>query len=137
MPEVAWYAVYLVVKYLAYALWCYAGIRWLAPATPRPISRDALLGLGRLVLGIGIGIFIFFAALSMNNATRSAPLTYMAVYVPVRVVEWLLWHGLVAGRPRDARSVLWILGGVVVSCAADAPLGIMEGGIVPVGRPFC
>jgi len=26
---------------------------------------------------------------------------------------------------------------VGVSCLADIPLGIMEGGVVPVGRPFC
>ncbi len=28
-------------------------------------------------------LVIFLAALSMNNATRNAPLTYAAVYVPV------------------------------------------------------
>jgi len=49
----------------------------------------------------------------------------------------LLWHFILAGRPRSPRSILWILGAVVVSCAADVPIGIMEGGIVPVGRPFC
>ena len=34
-------------------------------------------------------------------------------------------------------AVGWVLGGIAVSCLADIPIGIMEGGVVAVGRPFC
>ena len=74
--------VYIVVKYLAYTVWCYAGLRLLTPQRPRPMRTAALLGGARLALGIVLGLFIFFAALSMNNATRNAPLTYFSIYVP-------------------------------------------------------
>ena len=84
-----------------------------------------------------VGVFIFFAALSMNNTTRNAPLTYFSIYVPVRVVEWVIFHVLVSRTVQWPKSPAWVLGGVGVSCLADIPLGIMEGGVVPVGRPFC
>jgi hypothetical protein len=96
-----------------------------------------LLGVARLGLGIVVGVFIFFAALSMNNATRNAPLTYVSIYIPVRVVEWVIFHFLVSRTVQWPKSIGWVVGGVVVSCLADIPLGIMEGGVVPVGRPFC
>ena len=129
------YVVYIVVKYLAYTVWCYAGLRLLTPERPRPMRTAALLGGARLALGIVLGLFIFFAALSMNNATRNAPLTYVSIYVPVRVVEWTIFHFLVGGF--GILFVGWVLGGIVVSCLADIPIGIIEGGVVPVGRPFC
>jgi hypothetical protein len=64
----------------------------------------------------------------MNNATRNAPLTYLSVYVPVRVVEWVIFHILISRGFQGTKSMRWVLG---------VPLGIMEGGVVPVGRPFC
>src|SRR5258707_4789828 len=135
--EIAGYALYIVVKYAAYAAWCFAGLRWCAPEGAGRLQRAARLGAGRLALGVGIGLFIFLAALSMNNATRNAPLTYLAIYVPVRVVEWSIFHVLISRRVQWPRSPAWILGCLIVSCLADIPLGVMEGGIVPVGRPFC
>ena len=134
--DLAQYFVYIAVKYAAYATWCYAGLRCLAPDRLRPGKVASVLGGLRLLLGIALGLFIFFAALSMNNATRNAPLTYFSIYVPVRVAEWTIFHFLIGGI-RGFRSAGWVLGGVVVSCLADIPIGIMEGGVVPVGRPFC
>jgi len=110
---------------------------WLAPDRRNPARKAAALGAFRLALGVGIGLFIYVAALSMNNATRNAPLTYAAIYVPVRVLEWTVLHVFVARRFQWPGSVGWILGGVIVSCLADIPLGMMNGGVVPVGRPFC
>jgi len=43
----------------------------------------------------------------------------------------------VIGGYRGVRSFGWVLGGIVVSCLADIPIGVMEGGVVPVWRPFC
>jgi len=131
------YAIYIAVKGAAYCGWCFAGLALLAPARPGRPRLAALLGGGRVLLGVGIGLFICLAALSMNNATRNAPLTYFSIYVPVRIVEWTLFHLLISTRFQRTRSIGWVLGGVVVSCLADIPIGIMEGGVVPVGRPFC
>jgi hypothetical protein len=134
--ELFQYAIYILVKYLSYTAWCHLGLRLLAPERPRPLRTASLLGGARLALGIALGLFIFFAALSMNNATRNAPLTYFSIYVPVRVVEWTIFHYVIGGY-RGVRSFGWVLGGIVVSCLADIPIGVMEGGVVPVGRPFC
>ena len=137
MSDALGFVAYIVVKYLAYMGWCYVGLVRLAPDRTHLVRRAALLGALRLAIGIGLGLFIFVAALSMNNATRNAPLTYAAIYLPVRVLEWTVMHVLVARRFRWPGSVGWILGGVIVSCLADVPLGMMNGGVVPVGRPFC
>jgi hypothetical protein len=134
--ELAQYIVYTALKYAAYVAWCFVGLRQLAADRPRPLKVASILGGLRLLLGIVLGLFIFIAALEMNNATRNAPLTYFSIYVPVRVVEWTIFHFLIGGF-RGARSVGWVLGGIVVSCVADIPIGLMEGGVVPVGRPFC
>jgi hypothetical protein len=135
--EILGYTVYVAVKAIAYVGWCFLGVRLLDPGRRAPWHRALGLGLARLGLGIVLGLFIFLAALSMNNATRNAPLTYVSIYVPVRIVEWMILHVFVARQTLGAKSALWVLGGVAVSCLADLPLGAMEGGIVPVGRPFC
>jgi hypothetical protein len=135
--ELAGYSVYIAVKYLAYSSWCYLGLRLLSPERLHAVRTAAILGGARLGLGIVLGLFIFFTALSMNNATRNAPLTYFSIYVPVRIVEWTLFHLVVAGSFRGWRSIGWVIGGIVVSCFADLPIGMMEGVVVPVGRPFC
>jgi hypothetical protein len=137
VSEALGFIAYIVVKYAAYMGWCYIGLVWLAPDRPNPARKAAVLGAFRLALGVGIGLFIYVAALSMNNATRNAPLTYAAIYVPVRVLEWTVLHVFVVRRFQWPGSVGWILGGVIVSCLADIPLGMMNGGVVPVGRPFC
>ena len=137
MPEIVGYALYVPIKLAAYVAWCWVGIRWFAPSRTPAFRAAMLFGLGRLFLGIALGLFIFFAALSMNNATRNAPLTYAAIYVPVRVCEWLLWYFLLRTVPGGRRAALWVAGGVLVSCLADIPIGILEKGVVPVGRPFC
>ena len=131
------YTAYALVKWAAYSTWCFLGLRILALQQSPSIRRAALLGVGRLTLGVVVGLFIFVAALSMNNATRNAPLTYLSIYVPVRVVEWSVFHIVISRGVRWPRSVAWVLGGVAISCLADIPVGIMEHGVVPVGRPFC
>ena len=130
-------ALYVVIKWVAYVAWCVVGLRLLNPERSRSLQYATVIGTGRLLLGILLGIFIFSAALTMNNATRNAPLTYFSIYVPVRVLEWGLFYFLISRKVTWPRSAVWVLGGVVVSCLADIPIGIMEGGVVPVGRPFC
>ncbi len=128
---------YVVVKAAAYVAWCYLGVRWFRPGSHSPVRAAVALGLGRLALGVCLGLVIYLAALGMNNATRNAPLTYAAIYVPVRIVEWSIWYAVLGGRRLSLRSAIWVVGGIVISCLADLPIGIAEHGIVPVGRPFC
>lgn len=138
MFDVLPYAGYVLTKAVAYSAWCFVGVTWFAPARQPRVQAAILFGLGRLVLGVALGLGIYLAALSMNNATRNAPLTYLAIYVPVRVGEWGLWYFVLRTQPGGrGRAIVWIVGGIVVSCLADIPLGILEGGVVPVGRPFC
>jgi len=88
-------------------------------------------------MGVFFGMGIFLAALTMNNAVRNSILTYFVIYVPVRIVEWSLMLLILRRQGAAPQYAAWVAGGVVISCLADIPLGIMEGGVVPVGRPFC
>jgi len=92
----------------------------------------------RLLMGIFFGVLIFFAALSMNNATRNSILTYAVVYVPVRFVEWSIMAFLINRERPPLTAFYWILGGILISCLADFPLAAVTGdNVVPVGRPLC
>ena len=130
--------IYAAIKFVAYSAWSFLGIRLLSPKQERLVPRSLGLGLLRLVMGIVFGVLIFFAALSLNNATRNSFVTYLIVYVPVRFVEWLIISFIINRNISARRSTAWILGGIVISCLADIPLSILTGErVVPVGRPFC
>lgn len=74
---------YVLVKFAAYTAWCALALRILDGRGPHDVRGALLWGALRLLLGVAVGLFIFVAALSMNNATRNAPLTYVAIYIPV------------------------------------------------------
>lgn len=124
------FAVYLAVKIAAYTVWCALGLKVAA----RPLSVHALgFGLFRTALGIGFGFLIFFLASSLPlHGTLGE---YIAIYAPVRVVEWgiLWWLIRKGGGPGlfTPRALLWILGGILVSYAADLASPI------PVHERFC
>jgi hypothetical protein len=72
--------------------------------------------------------------------------TYVLVYVPVRWIEWTIMAMIIVpgshafsrwivGTDRNDR--LWRLGGIAISCAADIPLIMDLGGVIPVGRFLC
>jgi hypothetical protein len=143
------FLLYLVVKYAAYTGWCYVGIRWLGA---RPATLRSALGAGlvRLLLGVFFGLGIFLMGGSLHwNMPRYPWLSYLAVYAPVRWVEWSILSLVVAGRPHSfgtfvfgfsRRERLWRLGGIVVSHLADIPLILLSGGVkemLPVGRFLC
>jgi hypothetical protein len=146
MDSGAIYPVYVVVKYAAYAGWCYYGLRILRQKSS--IQSAAGFGLLRLFLGVGFGIGVFFLGGILHLEVPSHPVTmYLAIYAPVRYVEWsilvlLLLSGNGAKRRySDLRSQLWILGGITVSHLADLPIILFtyEGakGFLPVGRFLC
>jgi hypothetical protein len=135
----------MLVKYVAYAAWCYIGLGLLDPERHPSAARALGYGLARLALGFGFGMVIFVLAMVLSPHTRLESLvTYLAAYVPVRCLEWAIMDrllsppsspGFLLGRDRASRR--WRLGGVAVSCAADIPLIIAMGGVIPVGRIFC
>jgi hypothetical protein len=146
-------ALYFAVKGAAYCGWCALGV-----ARFRPESRRLpwALGLGtlRLLLGLGFGIVIFLASnlvvagLSETGAygpTLSLVLAYLAVYLPVRWIEWAIIEAILRpparpvarfalGVDRNGRN--WRLGGAALSCAADLPVMLALGGL-PIGRFMC
>ena len=136
--ELIGFLAYLLTKFAAYSGWCYVGLRWFAPSREAKARGSLFYGFLRLLMGVFFGMGIFLGALTMNNAVKNSMLTYLVVYVPIRVVEWSLMLLILRRQPGAVpRYAAWVAGGVVISCLADIPLGIMEGGVVPVGRPFC
>jgi len=145
---------YVLVKALAYAGWCWIGVRAFAPGSRSPRLRALLLGVVRLLLGLGFGVGIFFASVALFSGlheihaldpTVSAVLTYGAIYVPVRWIEWALIEALLNAPSRSPAGFLlgpsgrargWRLGGIAVSCLADVPLFLAVGGL-PIGRFMC
>jgi hypothetical protein len=128
---------YLLTKFAANSGWCFIGLRWFDPSRDRKVRGSLFYGFLRLLMGVFFGMGIFLAALTMNNAVKNSILTYFVVYVPVRIVEWSLMLMILRRQGAAAQHLAWVAGGVVISCLADIPLGVMEGGLVPVGRPFC
>ena len=137
-------------KFLAYSVWCYFGLRTFRPQSALAPGRAIIYGAIRLSLGFFFGILIYL--LSSALITSLAPglpenfITYLAVYVPVRWIEWtiiavLLLPGPISpsrwivGNGRTDR--LWRLGGIAISCLADIPLIVSMGGVIPVGRFLC
>lgn len=135
--ELVGFLAYLLTKFAAYSGWCYLGLRWFDPSRQRKARVSLFYGVLRLLMGVFFGMGIFLAALTMNNAVKDSILTYFVIYVPVRVVEWSIMLLILRPRGGIPRYAVWVAGGVVISCLADIPLSIMEGGVVPVGRPFC
>lgn len=138
-PEMIPYISYAGVKLLAYTFWAYLGVRLFAERTQHRISLSVLYGFARLLMGFLLGILIFVFALELNNSINNPWLTYVAIYVPARIVEWGIMFLIISrcySKPKQA--VLWIIGGIAISCLADIPLGIIAGWqFVPYGRPLC
>ena len=127
---------YVAVKLIAYIAWCWLGLRLWRVGSATFISAIALGSL-RLAIGVVFGVTIF---LSGPISGEQLLWKYIAIYAPVRVVEWsiLAW---VIGRRSDIQTgliwILWCFVGVVVSFVADfaSPQGI-EGHFC-VGRYLC
>ena len=138
---------YLVTKFLAYSAWIFLGLHTIRKET-RPLFRSFLLGFFRLCLGFFFGVLIYLLSSALLSqlgfSSGSNFLAYLAVYVPVRWLEWSIMAAILApgsfvqflvGRARPDR--LWRLGGIVISCLADIPLIVSLGGIIPTGRFLC
>ena len=130
------YLFYIAVKLISYIAWCWVALRlWEASSTS--LIRAAGFGILRLAIGVAFGLAIFFAVPTQPENVMGK---YVAIYAPVRMVEWFIM-ALIIGRTSDNQttlnSILWCLGGIVVSFAADfaSPEGVA--GHFCVGRCLC
>ena len=141
---------YFVVKLIAYCLWCYVGLRLFRPSARLLPLRALGWGMFRLFMGFFFGILIYFLSSALiTHIGAGLPentITYFAVYVPIRWIEWsimgvLLFQGAASASPwifgRSPRDRYWRLGGIVISCLADIPLIYSLGGVIPTGRFMC
>ena len=141
---------YITLKYLAYVAWCFLGFRVLTSFSRGTLSRAFGIGLIRLLIGLIFGVVIYLIGsmvyFALIDLPATGPLTYLAVYVPVRWLEWSIIAMLIAPPARkfswfwvglNTRDRLWRCGGILISCAADVPMIIALGGILPVGRFLC
>jgi hypothetical protein len=141
---------YFGLKFLAYAGWCYVGLYQFRPGLETRFSRSLAYGFLRLFLGFFFGVLIFLLSSSLMSMLGSGlsqnVATYLAVYVPVRWIEWAIIAMLIVPDSLSlldwtigtgAKDRLWRLGGITISCLADIPLIASLGGVVPVGRFLC
>ena len=147
-------ALYFAQKGAAYALWCGVGVLWFRPERVRRAGLAIGLGALRLCLGLLFGVAIFFASVlvyaGLDEAGAFSPtaamlLTYAAVYLPVRWIEWGIIEAILTPRARSLAGFAlgagstargWRAGGALISCLADVPLMLAAGGL-PMGRFMC
>lgn len=130
------YLLYVLVKFACYTAWVWLGLRLWRPDSATPL-RAASFGVLRLAIGVifGVGIFIFVPVEPYDLLWK-----YIAIYTPVRMLEWFIL-ALIIGRKSANKApfaaLLWCLGGIVVSFAADlaSPEGLR--GHFCVGRCLC
>jgi hypothetical protein len=112
-------------------------------------ARALGFGVLRLFMGFFFGILIYFLSSALiTHISAGLPentITYLAVYVPVRWIEWSIMAALFRRMPsgssflfgENSRDRSWRFGGIVISCLADIPLIVSLGGIIPTGRFLC
>ncbi|VUD41649.1 hypothetical protein TDB9533_00532 [Thalassocella blandensis] len=139
---------YLLIKYVFYTCWCYIGLRFLACKTSNLnssiTSHAATLGFYRILLSIGFGILIGLIVGPINSVIGNDYLTYIAVYSPVRIIEWGFIGYLIVNHEWDRimtiKFALWVAGGILVSfLLTDLPVFAVLGGPFTgkIGRVFC
>ena len=149
MLDSGWgFLAYVVLKYLAYVMWCYVGVGLFRDE--RTLALAARFGAVRLILGIlfGIGVFVVGGMLHLS-AYQDMVLLYLKIYVPIRWFEWGIMAALISRVDRDPaalvvghswRSRFWRVGGILVSIFADLPILFSSRGpqeMLPVGRFLC
>ena len=136
---------YILVKAVAYISWCGQGAK-LHGHIDRLVLRAFLYGFVRLAMGAILGLILILWLMNLfSTVVSSHVLLYLAIYIPVRWLEWSLMAVMMDLEHRTAHSFLvgdtatsrlWRLGGIVISCLADIPMIISVGGL-PLGRLVC
>jgi hypothetical protein len=136
---------YGLLKFIAYTAWCYAALRWFDNKVKNKKSIAALLGFIRLLLGIVLGTLLAKVTFLLVLGSGSILKGYFIIYPAIRVFEWgILWlimrtRKISITAPNKTAILLWILGGIIVSCLADLPLYLwaLWSGAMLSGRFFC
>jgi len=141
---------YFVIKLFAYCVWCLIGLRWFQPGARLLVAKAVGFGALRLFMGLFFGILIYFLSSALitliGTGLPQNAITYLAVYVPVRWIEWSIMSAILNRDPKpdspwlfgwSARDRYWRLGGIFISCLADIPLIYSLGGAIPTGRFMC
>jgi hypothetical protein len=139
------YAVYFLLKCLAYVGWTHYGLR--ALHNQSSILAAISYGFARVGLGILFGVGIFFLTGAFHLTAPAHPwLLYVLIYVPVRYLEWSIMAVLLGvksgqeGRIGNAATQRWIVEGIAVSHFADLPMILLyaaQGSLLPTGRFLC
>ncbi len=134
---------YAVLKFAIYSGWCYVGLKILRPGEPTRWKFALGLGFLRLMLGLFFGVAIFFLINLVAIALYGQQLLiYLAIYVPVRWIEWAIIDRLIARTlagfllGQNSTTRCWRTLGIVISCLADIPIIVWIGGL-PLGRFMC
>jgi hypothetical protein len=140
---------YLVPKYVAYAAWCYLGLKKFRPQGEDQQNNAYLYGFYRLLIGFVFGALVFLALAILAHGTdtsaTSTTLDDLGIYFPVRWVEWTIMSVLIIPGSnatlrwlsgRDQRDRLWRPGGIGISFLADLSLLFLTSRI-QVGRVLC
>ena len=148
--EIIGVIVYFVVKLAAYSWWCARAkneFKNLAPLSSKPAIVH---GLVRLFMGFGFGAVIFLTSvflvaglseIGVASYSLASFVAYILIYVPIRWVEWTLMERIIVKRKmklfnQDRISTKWRIWGIAISCLADLPIIIAQGGII-IGRINC
>jgi hypothetical protein len=132
--RVWFYAVYPLIKLLAYVAWCHWGAAFLDVKPGRSAFKDGGI---RFAIGLAFGGAVYLIAGALGAETiswvydrvgRSA--AYIAVFTPIRWVEWWIMEHLMAREPDpltrvSRRTLCWRAGGILTSFASDAPLFLL------------
>ena len=130
------YLIYVLIKLALYTGWCWVGLRLLRLNAPG-WGKATGLGILRLAIGVLFGVSIFLAIPVQQDDVLWK---YLAIYTPVRVLEWLILAWIIRRKSQNKRlgiTLLWCLGGIVVSFVADfaSPEGVA--GHFCIGRCLC
>lgn len=135
------FAIYAALKFILYGGWSAFGIKLFIGRQTRLLWWLKSLWFGGLkwIIGLLVGIVISFAIGSVS--TEHARLLYFLIYIPVRAIEWrfiayLIRNGNGDGRRNIKETVLWVLGGVMISYLSDLVSPFGEEDRFCIGRCF-
>ncbi|HKU27194.1 MAG TPA: hypothetical protein VJQ54_17095 [Candidatus Sulfotelmatobacter sp.] len=130
------YVIYVLIKLAFYTGWCWVGLRVWQPNSSRWRKASAF-GVLRLAIGVVFGAAIFITVPAQQDDVLWK---YITIYAPVRFVEWLILAWLLRRKSAATTlftTLLWCLGGIIVSFVADfaSPEGVA--GHFCIGRCLC
>ena len=138
--------IYIGIKLAVYSLWCWYGMRLLAPLRHASAPRAFGLALARIALGFVLGFVWALLLKKLTPFTEYSRLGFNpAVFLGgLLVLRWLVWsvvsylirlpRGVLSPLGVNRADWLWRLGGVGFSFLADILVLV---GVIGVGGIVC